>query len=331
MSKIDFVVTWVDSTDPKWLKEKNKYFKEKFMEDVLNDESKFRDWDFFKYWFRSLEINTPWVNKVHLVTCGHIPEWLNNSHPKLNIVSHNDILPKSSLPTFNSQAIELCLHKIEDLSENFVYFNDDMFVNAFCEEKDFFENSLPKDYGIFNVISPSYGGIEHAIVNNLEIINKYFEKKSVLKRNVNKFFNFSYGKDNLRNIFLLPWNKFTGFYEPHSAISLKKSSFEKVWDKENAYLTKTVHSKFRSKEDLNFWVVRYWQICTGKFSPQKIGISKMYYLSDNSSSLVKDIKDSKHKLICLNDSSDVKNFSKVKDEVSSAFEKKYPAKSSFEI
>jgi len=44
------------------------------------------------------------------------------------IVNHKDFIPEEYLPIFNSNAIELNMHKIKELSENFVYFNDDMFV-----------------------------------------------------------------------------------------------------------------------------------------------------------------------------------------------------------
>nr|WP_277750430.1 hypothetical protein [Latilactobacillus curvatus] len=37
----------------------------------------YRDYGLFKYWFRSIEKNAPWVNKVYLVTEDHLPEWLN--------------------------------------------------------------------------------------------------------------------------------------------------------------------------------------------------------------------------------------------------------------
>ena len=70
---VDFVVTWVDSNDKKWQEEKELNFKEQFNSPLLNDESKYRDWDFFRFWFRAVEANAPWVNKIHLVTSGHVP------------------------------------------------------------------------------------------------------------------------------------------------------------------------------------------------------------------------------------------------------------------
>ncbi|MFB8533120.1 hypothetical protein [Enterococcus casseliflavus] len=56
-----------------------------------------------------------------------MPSWLETNNKKINLVKHEEIMPSTSLPTFNSQAIELCLNRIEGLSTNFVYFNDDVF------------------------------------------------------------------------------------------------------------------------------------------------------------------------------------------------------------
>ena len=78
---------------------------------------------------RSVEKYASWINHIYIITDGQCPEWLDTSHPKITIVDHKDILPAEALPTFNSQAIESCIYKIEGLSEHFIVGNDDtMFV-----------------------------------------------------------------------------------------------------------------------------------------------------------------------------------------------------------
>ena len=54
-------------------------------------------------------------------------------------------MPKECLPTFNSCAIELHMHKIEGLSEHFVYFNDDIIINSHIDPDYFFRDGLPCD------------------------------------------------------------------------------------------------------------------------------------------------------------------------------------------
>ena len=78
-TKIDFVVTWVDGNDEKWQKEKLMYEQlEKKEDDKFdiwnNNKIRYRDWDLLRYWFRGIEKNAPWVNKIYFVTYGHIPQ-----------------------------------------------------------------------------------------------------------------------------------------------------------------------------------------------------------------------------------------------------------------
>jgi len=72
---IDAVVLWVDGSDPEWLKEKAKYAGQKW--DPLTSECRYREWGVFKYWFRALEQNMPWIRTVHLVTNGQLPSFIN--------------------------------------------------------------------------------------------------------------------------------------------------------------------------------------------------------------------------------------------------------------
>lgn len=88
---IDFVVLWVDGSDPAWQAEKAKYQGQPL--DDSNTPNRFRDWGLMPYWFRAVEKFTPWVRKIYFVTCGHVPAFLNLAHPKLHHVKHADFLP----------------------------------------------------------------------------------------------------------------------------------------------------------------------------------------------------------------------------------------------
>ena len=140
---IDFVVTWQDSSDPEWQKQFAKYKEE---ETGRTENARFRNLDTLRYWFRAVEQYAPWVNKVYLVTNGTFPKWINANHPKLVLVKHSDYIPEEFLPTFNSITIELFMHRIKGLSEHFVYFNDDFFLNAPTKPELFFRNGLPCDH-----------------------------------------------------------------------------------------------------------------------------------------------------------------------------------------
>lgn len=100
---IDFVILWVDDQDPIWIEDKNKYKGQQG--NHTNNEVRYRDWQNLKYWFRAVEKYAPWVRKIHFVTCGQKPEWLNINHPKLNLVDHKDYIDEKYLPTFSSHTI----------------------------------------------------------------------------------------------------------------------------------------------------------------------------------------------------------------------------------
>ena len=49
-----------------------------------NGVNRYRDWNNLRYWFRGVEKFAPWVRKIHFVTWGHIPDWLDTTNPKIN-------------------------------------------------------------------------------------------------------------------------------------------------------------------------------------------------------------------------------------------------------
>ena len=199
--EIDFVVTWVDMDDPKWKEEFYKYSDK--IDNSVNEksEARFRDYGFLKYWFRGVDLFAPWVRKVHFVTSGQKPEWLNIDHPKLNMVSHKDYIPEEYLPVFNSNLIEIYMHKIPDLSEQFVYFNDDFFITNHLSPTRFFENGLPKDIAAFRK-NTGISQFEKMLKNNIRLINKHFDKREVFKRDAWKWYEPSYGSRGRLNYLL---------------------------------------------------------------------------------------------------------------------------------
>ncbi|MDV6379949.1 stealth family protein [Pediococcus pentosaceus] len=325
MEKIDFVVTWVDGDDPEWLRKKQKYNP---TEAKLNTDIRFRDYGTFKYWFRAVEKYAPWVNKIYIVTEGHLPEWLNIANKKLVTVKHSDFMPNKYLPTFNSNAIELNLHRIKDLSEHFVLFNDDMFLMNMTKSTDFFKEGLPKDFGVYSPTVP-YKEFSNIIFNNIRVVNNNFSKYEDVKRNLFKFFNYKYGTQNLRSAMTMPWSKILGYWNPHLTSSFLKSTFFEVWAKEDV-LDKTSMNKFRTSEDVNQWLFRYFQIEKGKFVPQSATFGK-YCTLNNFKEIESSFKNSKLKELCINDDFNVENYEKKMDILNKMFEKKFPNKSKFEI
>ncbi|WP_030687435.1 stealth conserved region 3 domain-containing protein [Streptomyces sp. NRRL B-1347] len=128
---VDAVYTWVDDSDPAWRAARAAALGGPG--DGASADTgavRFRNRDELRYSLRSLAMYAPWVRHVYLVTAGQVPAWLDGDHPGLTVVDHRDLFadPGGCLPTFNSHAIETQLHRIDGLSEHFLYFNDDMFL-----------------------------------------------------------------------------------------------------------------------------------------------------------------------------------------------------------
>lgn len=326
-NKIDFVIPWVDGSDVEWLEEKKRFCKNN--NDEKNAENRYRDMGILKYWFRSVEKYTPWVNKIYFITWGHIPDWLNTESDKIVVINHKDYIPKEYLPTFSSHVIELNIHRIKELSEHFVYFNDDMFITDYMDENDFFYNGVPKEYAILNPISPT-SEFEHIVVNNMRIINKHFDKNTILTRDKRKWLNIKYGKDNIRTIFLKRWDCFCGLKESHLPNAYLKSTFDEVWQEENDLLKQTSSHKFRAIDDVNQWLIKYWQIMQGRFEPRSPKIGKRFDLTNNNEDVIMAIKKNTYKMICINDGNMNYNFDEALQKIKDCFESVLPEKSIYE-
>lgn len=138
------VYLWVNGNDPQWQAKRNAVIGNVEAASPVNCKGRYADNDELKYSLRSLEQYAPWIRKIFIVTDNQTPAWLNTDDPKIRIVDHSEILPAKSLPCFNSRVIEHCLCRIPDLSEHFLYGNDDMFFNRPVTPSSFFEvDGLP--------------------------------------------------------------------------------------------------------------------------------------------------------------------------------------------
>ena len=334
--KIDIVIPWVDGSDPKWLAEKNKYLPEGEQVDIDASAKRWRDWDNVQYIFRGIEKFCPWVNKVFFITCGQVPSWLNTDNEKLVLVNHKDYIPQEYLPTFASRPIELNLHRLEGLSEHFIYVNDDFFFTRKCNEEDFFKDGLPKLVAMEKPKTISQEDIfDCTINNNVRLIASKYDKHVVKKSNkkcwyplcdpivffVNKFYDKTAPTG---------W---AGIYMDHLPAPFLKSAFEECWQVFPKQMDETSHCRFRSRYSLNQYIVTEYMLCKGTFAREKYGKrGANFSLNDVNSNIDKvcqEIKKQKHKTICLNDVN-VQNFEETKQKINNALEYILPEKSSFE-
>lgn len=331
MNKIDFVVTWVDGNDPVWQAKKAQYDKAiDTSKNSMNSEKAYREWGTFRYWFRGVEKFAPWVNKVYLVTDNQKPDWLDLRSEKLVLIDHKEIINDDYLPVFSANPIESNIHKIPGLSEQFVFFNDDMYLTAPVKPTDFFtEEGLPRYNTALSPIVPARYGTANFQVNDMEIITSYFSRNEILKNG--KFFKLKQGvKLVVKSLLYRNSNFICGFWESHLPYPLLKSTFELLWKKERETLEKTSASRFRAPADTNVWLFKYWQIASGRYAIGDPKIGLLCSLDDADSNLWKQILSQKYRIMCINDGFDIKNKEDVMREFIDTMEKLLPEKSQFE-
>tara|TARA_B000000477_G_scaffold37340_1_gene31915 strand:- start:330 stop:1271 length:942 start_codon:yes stop_codon:yes gene_type:complete len=139
MEKIDAVITWVDGSEPN--------YQRKLKEHLSNNDTIKRQY------LQANEINlcvasivkyAPFIRKIFIVTDKQSPNLDSVKHivskEKIEIVDHEEIFRDNIefLPTFNIRSIDALLFRIKDLSEKFIYFNDDMFLVKKTNPEDWF-------------------------------------------------------------------------------------------------------------------------------------------------------------------------------------------------
>lgn len=322
MERIDIVIPWVDGNDPAWQNEFRKFTKSKADADAR--EIRYRDWDNLHYLFRGIEQFAPWVGTVHFITWGHLPKWLNTSHPKLNIVNHTDYIPSEYLPTFSSHTIELNMHRIHGLSERFVYFNDDTFLIKPTAEERFFKHGLPRDIARLSIL-PNAG---------VTLMNKRYSKRDVIRKHPAKWFNYRYtASDIMKTVSLLPWQTFYGFKITHIPQPFLRSTFDRLWSEEFDVFDSTCRNKTRSvTTDVNQYVVRYEQLCSGRFIPHGCYDGESFCANEAEiDHICEYITKKKGAMICINDDDTIVSFETMKNRLNEAFDKILPNKSSYEL
>jgi hypothetical protein len=161
---VDAVYTWVDGDDPGWRARREATWDrlhpgrrtdaadptsrppgrrpaEPGLHELAANEARYTCHDELRYSLRSLAAYAPWVRRVYLVTDGQVPPWLAREHPGLTVVDHRDLLDAADLPTFNSHAIEACLHRVPGLAEHYLYLNDDVFFGRPVRPETFFHGN----------------------------------------------------------------------------------------------------------------------------------------------------------------------------------------------
>lgn len=296
-----------------------------------------------KYVLRSIEKNCPWYHKIYLITKGYHPEWLNINHPKIQLITEDELfIDKSHLPVFNSVAIEMNLSNIKNISEKFIYLNDDMIIMKKLEPNRFFIDNKPVDFlahgflarnTFFSLFRKKDTWIS-SLNNTLKLINDHFSP-IVLKKEYLYHESYSF-VDKISNFLLINmYKKFLWISHWHHPQPFLKSTLDEVFLTFKDEMMESSQNKFRDHNDLNQYMYRYWQLAKGSFYPFKHNDALISNLDsfDILEKLIQKLKINTHvNFVCFNDSTHAedKEYEKIKTHLINYLEIVFPDKASFE-
>lgn len=292
---MDIVITYVDGNDPVWKKDYEKYTNVPVMQ------KRFRDWGTLRYLLRGIEVNMPFIRNVYLVVShpSQVPQWVDAEN--LKIVLHKDIIPAEYLPTFNCNPIEMHLHRIEGLDEQYLYFNDDLFTLLPCKPEDFFRDGR----GVLGFSS-------HFLVSGMY--------KRICKNS----------DSHARKALGMPSS--LRFIRPqHTCTPMLRSECEKLYDILREDILKSL-TRTRTEANLNQYLFLDYQYYKDLIIPEKISNKHFSVALTSPETLKSYILNPTRKLLCVNDVHlSEKRYDALREAMISALETRFPNKSRFEL
>jgi hypothetical protein len=144
---IDAVITWVNHNDPAWQNQRTAWQTKvsNIAPDAIHNR-RFESNGEIVVALKSILKFANWVNQVFLVVAtqsqiDYAPDALRQllqiEAGRIRVVKHSEIIDKGDLPTFNSCAIEVNIHRIPGLADFFIKFDDDMMLGRSTAKSDF--------------------------------------------------------------------------------------------------------------------------------------------------------------------------------------------------
>lgn len=291
---MDIVITYVDGNDPVWQRDYEKYT------DVPVMQKRFRDWGTLRYLLRGIETNMPFIRNVYLVVShpSQVPEWADTEN--LKIVLHKDIIPAEHIPAFNSTVIEMFLHRIDGLDEEYLYFNDDIFPVLPCRQEDFFRDGKAVT-----------GMSSHFFVTGM--YKKHVSRADKLAREA---------------LGMQPSLKY--MRPQHACIPVLRSESERIHSLQHDAVMRSL-TRVRSDENINMTLFLGYMYYQNLVIAERLSCRHVSLAAATPSRVEAYISDPDRKLLCINDVklSEVK-YQTFRNTILKAFENRFPIKSKFE-
>lgn len=292
---MDLIITYVNGNDPIWKKEYERCVGGPVLE------KRFRDWDTLQYLFRGIEKHMPFIGNVFLVVSSEsqVPQWVNRETVK--VVLHSDFVPSEFLPTFNCNTLEMYLHRIPGLSEEFLYFNDDLFPLRDMRPEEFFRDGKV-------VVKHS----KHLFAGN-------FFKKIV--RQSDRLARTLCGKK-ASAVFVRP---------QHTASAMLRSN-NTALEERAAQAIRSNISTIRENTNYNQYLFSDYLYYCGQTVREKISNKHFSLAAASASGIERFLENPSKSIACINDvQMPLETFLELRERIKAAFEKRFADKSKYEL
>ena len=296
---IDAIITYVNSSDSSWVRDYVATTKSH-----NSNSARFRSWGTLQYLFRGIATNMPFIRNVVLVVAkpSQVPVWLNKKN--VRIVYHKDFIPEKLLPTFNSCTIESFFWNIPDLADRVIYFNDDILPINPTTEEDFFTGMTPHIKFMYH---------------------KTYNKKSIYRAQCRS------GLDAVADFLGIERYPEDELVCPEHTVTPIVTSVMRTVGTGCVKRIEASATKIRTLTNINQYIYPYYHYFTGDYI-DALADFKYVELKDSNTRLIMDtILSNQYKIICLNDTGNVKEVSKLRYTIGNCFKSKLPNKCKYEI
>ena len=219
-----------------------------------------------------------WVRSICIVAMDPLPEDPVLQDEKVRVISPSEFIPASLADTENINAIELNLHRISGISDQFVYFNSGTFLCGKTSPSFFFRDGLPCDYAIESMFETPDMYERHVLINDILQIKSTFNRNESLSYYRWKFLSPRYLPGMIQNAyfwFLRYWEigwrsrrgDFWGFEDHNYPLCTLKSICIKIWNTYSKALEETCSHFKENEKDVDHSLIRFYQYASGQFSP----------------------------------------------------------------
>ncbi len=296
---IDLIISYVNGSDSNWLRSFSKA-----TGITTPSKVRFRSWGTLKYLLRGIYEYMPFIRNVILVVASksQVPIWLNTS--EVRVVCHDEFIPTELLPTFNSCTIESYFWNISGLSDRVIYFNDDVFPINYMTEDDFFTGDIP-----------------HIKFTSIENYSESSIFRAQCRSSIDMITDML-GKPRL------PEGKV--FRPYHISAAFNRKCFDAIGTQcKDAIFQRATN--LRQSKNVNQYIYSYYNYFTDGYEDRIVNY-KYFAIHEKSINEIMDtILGDEYSMVCINDSDKIKDFNRLRYQLNSCFDQKFPTKCKYEI